>query len=103
GHPELARYVSFGASPRASINMVLGAKALAFLRGRDYALPGDAQELAKDVRRHRIVLSYEALADDIAPDALLDPLLESIALPKVEPGGRAQKSVSIMTHSQRTR
>jgi len=92
GHPELARYISFGASPRASINMVLGAKALAFLRGRDYALPGDAQELAKDVLRHRIVLSYEALADDIAPDALLDPLLESIALPKVEPGVRAQKS-----------
>jgi MoxR-like ATPase len=92
GHPELARYVSFGASPRASINMVLGAKALAFLRGRDYALPGDAQELAKDVLRHRIVLSYEALADDIAPDALLDPLLQSIALPKVEPGVRAQKS-----------
>jgi len=92
GHPELARYVSFGASPRASINMVLGAKALAFLRGRDYALPGDAQELAKDVLRHRIVLSYEALADDMAPDALLDPLLESIALPKVEPGVRAQKS-----------
>jgi MoxR-like ATPase len=92
GHPELARYVSFGASPRASINMVLGAKALAFLRGRDYALPGDAQELAKDVLRHRIVLSYEALADDIAPDALLDPLLESIALPKVEPGVRAHKS-----------
>jgi MoxR-like ATPase len=92
GHPELARYVSFGASPRASINMVLGAKALAFLRGRDYALPGDAQELAKDVLRHRIVLSYEALADDISPDALLDPLLQSIALPKVEPGVRAHKS-----------
>jgi MoxR-like ATPase len=92
GHPELARYVSFGASPRASINMVLGAKALAFLRGRDYALPGDAQELAKDVLRHRIVLSYEALADDIAPDALLDPLLQSIALPKVEPGVRAHTS-----------
>jgi len=92
GHPELARYVSFGASPRASINMVLGAKALAFLRGRDYALPGDAQELAKDVLRHRLVLSYEALADDISPDALLDPVLESIALPKIEPGVRAHKS-----------
>jgi MoxR-like ATPase len=92
GHPELARYVSFGASPRASINMVLGAKGLAFLRGRDYALPGDARELAKDVLRHRIVLSYEALADDIAPDALLDPLLDSIAVPKVEPGVRMPKS-----------
>ncbi len=92
GHPEMARYVSFGASPRASINMVLGAKALAFLRGRDYALPGDAQELAKDVLRHRIVLSYEALADDVAPDALLDPLLASTALPQVEPGVRVPKS-----------
>ena len=60
--------MSFGASPRASINMVLGAKALAFLRGRDYALPTDATELAKDVLRHRIVLSYEALADDVSPD-----------------------------------
>ena len=53
GLPDLARYVSFGASPRASINMVLGAKALAFLRGRDYALPTDARELARDVLRHR--------------------------------------------------
>ena len=85
--------MSFGASPRASINMVLGAKALAFLRGRDYALPGDAQELAKDVLRHRIVLSYEALADDIAPDALLDPLLDvDRRSRKVEPGVRAHKS-----------
>jgi len=92
GLPELARYISFGASPRASINMVLGAKALAFLRGRDYALPADVKELAKDVLRHRIVLSYEALADDVAPDALLDPLLASIALPQVEPGVRAHKS-----------
>jgi MoxR-like ATPase len=92
GHPELARYVQFGASPRASINMVLGAKALAFLRGRDYALPQDVRELAKDVLRHRIVLSYEALADDVAPDALLDPLLASIVLPQVEPGVRAHKS-----------
>ena len=92
GHAELARYVSFGASPRASINMVLGAKALAFLRGRDYALPADVKELAKDVLRHRVVLSYEALADDVAPDALLDPLLASIALPQVAPGVRAHKS-----------
>jgi MoxR-like ATPase len=86
GLPELARYVTFGASPRASINMVLAAKALAFLRGRDYALPADARELARDVLRHRIVLSYEALADDVSPDALLDPLLNAVALPQVEPG-----------------
>jgi MoxR-like ATPase len=84
GVPELARYVTFGASPRASINMVLGAKALAFLRGRDYALPTDARELARDVLRHRVVLSYEALADDVSPDDVLGPLLESVPLPEIE-------------------
>ena len=83
GLPDMARYVSFGASPRASINMVLGAKALAFLRGREYAVPSDAKELAKDVLRHRIVLSYEALADDVSADDLLDPLLASVPLPEV--------------------
>jgi MoxR-like ATPase len=89
GLPDLARYVTFGASPRASINMVLGAKALAFLRGRDYVLPTDVRELARDVLRHRVVLSYEALADDVAPDDLLDPLLERIALPDV---GRPERA-----------
>jgi MoxR-like ATPase len=85
GLPDLARYVTFGASPRASINMVLGAKALAFLRGRGYALPADVRELALDVLRHRVVLSYEALADDVTPDDLLGPLLASVPLPDVEP------------------
>jgi len=88
GVPDLARYLSFGASPRASINMVLGAKALAFLRGRDYALPADARELARDVLRHRVVLSYEALADDVSPDDLLDPILAAVPLPEVEPAVR---------------
>ena len=81
GKPELARYLSFGASPRASINLVLGAKALAFLRGREYALPGDIRDLARDVLRHRIVLSYEALADGVSPDDLLGPVLEAVPLP----------------------
>jgi MoxR-like ATPase len=91
GLPELAKYVSFGASPRASINMVLGAKALAFLRGRDYALPGDARELARDVLRHRIVLSYEALADGVSADDLLGPLLEAVSLPQIPVGERAAR------------
>jgi MoxR-like ATPase len=89
GLPDLARYVTFGASPRASINMVLGAKALAFLRGRDYALPADVRELARDVLRHRIVLSYEALADDVSPDDLLDPVVAAVALPEIEPSKAA--------------
>jgi MoxR-like ATPase len=83
GAPELARYVTFGASPRASINMVLGAKALAFLRGREYALPSDVRELARDVLRHRVVLSYEALADDVSPDDVLGPLLAVVPQPEL--------------------
>ncbi|MFC4948401.1 AAA family ATPase [Pseudonocardia sp. GCM10023141] len=94
GLPELARYVSFGASPRASINMVLGAKALAFLRGRDYALPSDAKELARDVLRHRIVLSYEALADDVSADDLLSPLLAAVPLPTIEHPERGAATAS---------
>src|SRR3954447_10160276 len=88
GHPELARYLSFGASPRASINMILGAKALAFLRGRDYALPVDVRDLARDVLRHRVVLSYEALADGVAPDDLLGPVVDAVPLPEVAQGER---------------
>ena len=95
GSPDLARYVTFGASPRASINMVLGAKALAFLRGRDYALPADVRELARDVLRHRIVLSYEALADDVAPDDVLGPLLAAVPLPELDrpPSDHARRGV----------
>ena len=65
GLGDLERYVTYGASPRASIALVTGARALAFLRGRDYVLPHDVSELALDVLRHRLVLSYEALADDV--------------------------------------
>jgi MoxR-like ATPase len=83
GLPDLARYLSFGASPRASINLVRAAKALAFLRGRDYVLPQDGRELALDVLRHRVVLSYEALADGLGADALLQPILSAVPLPEV--------------------
>src|SRR3954449_11050800 len=83
GLPHLQRYLSFGASPRASINMILGAKALAFLRGRDYALPVDVRDLARDVLRHRVVLSYEALADGVAPDDLLGPIRAAVPLPDI--------------------
>jgi MoxR-like ATPase len=83
GLPDLARYLSFGASPRASINLVRAAKALAFLRGRDYVLPIDARELALDVLRHRVVLSYEALADGLEADDLLRPVLEAVPVPDI--------------------
>jgi MoxR-like ATPase len=83
GKAELARYVTFGASPRASINMVLAARALAFLRGRDYALATDVRDLARDVLRHRIVLSYEALAEDMSADDVLTPILAATPLPQI--------------------
>jgi len=83
GLGELDRYVTYGASPRASIALVLGARALAFLRGRDYALPHDVRELTPDVLRHRIVLSYEALADDVDPDTVIAGVLGAVPVPDV--------------------
>ncbi len=81
GLGELARYVSYGASPRASINLTLAARALAFIRGRDYTLPQDLIDLALDVLRHRLVLSYEALTDDITADAVLTWVLAALPVP----------------------
>jgi MoxR-like ATPase len=83
GLPELERYITFGASPRASINLILTAKALAFVRGRNYALPQDVLDMALDVIRHRLVLSYEALSDDISSDDLLQKILDRIPIPVV--------------------
>ena len=68
---DLERYIMFGASPRASINLILTARALAFVRGRNYALPQDVLDMALDVIRHRLVLTYEALSDNISSDDLL--------------------------------
>jgi MoxR-like ATPase len=81
GLGELARYVTFGASPRASINLVLAARAYAFIRGRDYTLPHDLTALVLDVFRHRLVLSYEALTDDITADAVLTWVLGALPVP----------------------
>ncbi|GAA6525557.1 MoxR family ATPase [Intrasporangium sp. DVR] len=81
GRDDLAHFITYGASPRASINLVLTARALAFLRGRDYALPEDVRDLAFDVLRHRIVLSYEALAEDLSADDVLAPVVEAVPRP----------------------
>ncbi len=83
GRGDLAGYVTFGASPRASINMIRAAKAMAYVRGRTYALPVDVRDLALDVLRHRIVLSYEALADNVSADDVLTSVLDAIPLPEV--------------------
>jgi MoxR-like ATPase len=83
GLGELSRYITFGASPRASINLILTARALAFVRGRDYALPDDVLDMALDVLRHRLVLSFEALSDDIDSDDLLTSIIDRIPVPVV--------------------
>ena len=82
GQHELKRYISYGASPRASINLVLAGRALALIRGRDYVLPQDITDLALDVLRHRLVLSYEALSDDVTADELLTRILMSLPVPE---------------------
>lgn len=83
GLGHLLPYLTHGASPRASINLILTAKALAFVRGRSYALPQDVRDLALDVLRHRLVLSYEALADGVQADDLLAQILATVPLPEV--------------------
>ena len=83
GQGELAPFIQFGASPRASINLILGARALAFVRGRSYALPQDVRDLALDVVRHRLVLSYEALSDNVSSDDLLNGILSAVPVPEV--------------------
>jgi MoxR-like ATPase len=83
GLPEFENYITFGASPRASINLILTAKAIAFVRGRTYVLPQDVLDMALDVIRHRLVLSYEALSDEVTSDDILTKILDRIPVPVV--------------------
>jgi MoxR-like ATPase len=78
---DIAKYLTFGASPRATIGLIEGARALAFMRGRGYALPEDMTGLVGDVMRHRLVLSYEALAEGLNADAVIDRVLKKIPVP----------------------
>jgi MoxR-like ATPase len=89
GLGDIAHYIMFGASPRASINLILTARALAFVRGRDYALPQDVMDMAFDVIRHRLVLSYEALSDNVTADDLLKKIFDNIPIPVVPLRGHA--------------
>jgi MoxR-like ATPase len=83
GLKELSSYITFGCSPRASINLILTARTLAFVRGRNYVLPQDVLDMALDVMRHRLVLSYEALSDNVTGDDLLNKILKRIPMPVV--------------------
>ena len=79
---DIAKYLTFGASPRATIGLVEGARALAFMRGRNYALPEDMTGLVADTLRHRLVLSYEALAEGIDADAVIQRVMRKIPVPE---------------------
>jgi MoxR-like ATPase len=78
---DMAKYLTFGASPRATIGLIEGARALAFMRGRSYALPEDMTGLVPDVLRHRLVLSYEALAEGLNADMLIQRVMKKIPVP----------------------
>ncbi|MFO1216765.1 MAG: AAA family ATPase [Burkholderiaceae bacterium] len=81
GLPDLQRWLTFGASPRASISMIEGARALAYLRGRAYVLPEDITDIAVDTLRHRLVLSYEALSEGLDADALVAKVMAHVPVP----------------------
>ena len=85
GLGDVAQLIQYGASPRASLGIVRATRALALLRGRDYALPQDVQHVAPDILRHRLVLSYDALADDIPADRIVERVLQTVPLPTVAP------------------
>ena len=82
GLKDLRRLITYGASPRASINMIEAGRALAFLRGRDYVLPQDVIDVAPDVMRHRLSLSYEALSESVGPDHIINQILRAVAAPE---------------------
>jgi MoxR-like ATPase len=84
GLPEIAEYISYGASPRGPISLVQASRSLALLRGRDYVLAEDLHALAKDAFRHRLVLSYQALAEEVSPDTILDRVLATVPVPQLD-------------------
>jgi len=81
GLEDIKEYISFGVSPRASIDLYKGSRAYAFLRGRDFVTPVDIAHMAKEVMRHRIILSYEAEAEGISSDEIIDKVIKKVPMP----------------------
>jgi MoxR-like ATPase len=86
GVPSIAPYVAYGASPRGPISVVAGARAMALLHGRDYAVVPDVEAVLRDAFRHRLVLSYQALAEEVTADDVLDDVLEHVTAPQIDFG-----------------
>ena len=91
GLEAIAPYISYGASPRGPISVIDAARALALLRGRDYVLPADVEALVRDAFRHRLVLSYQALAEEVTADQVLDAVLAVLAPPQLDLGRPAAR------------
>ncbi|MFV0260710.1 MAG: AAA family ATPase [Acidimicrobiales bacterium] len=85
GLPDVAPYIEFGTSPRATLALVAASRALAVLRGRDYVVPQDTFDIARDVLRHRLMLSYEALAEGLGPDDILNRILATVPAAAISP------------------
>ncbi len=85
GMQDVASWIAYGASPRASLGIIAAARAVALIRGRDYVVPQDVVEVIPDVLRHRLVLSYDALADEISPEEVITRVLQTVGLPQVAP------------------
>ncbi len=83
GMPDVKSWIAFGASPRASLGIIAASRALALVRGRDYVVPQDVVEVIPDVLRHRLVLTYDALADDIKAETVIHRILQTVGLPQV--------------------
>jgi MoxR-like ATPase len=81
---QASEYVAYGASPRGPISLVQAARALALVRGREFTLAEDLQALAKDALRHRLVLTYQALAEEVSPDGILDDVIASVPVPQID-------------------
>jgi MoxR-like ATPase len=94
GLDDIAPYVEYGASPRGPIGMVQAARALALLRGRGHVTGGDVRDLAADVLRHRLVLSYDALSEGITADDILDKVLAAVTEPEADHVNRSQRRVA---------
>jgi MoxR-like ATPase len=84
GLTDLAPYIAYGASPRGPISLVQSARALALIRGRDYVLADDLLALAKDALRHRLVLTYQALAEEVSPETILDQVIAAVPVPQID-------------------
>ncbi|MER5998708.1 MoxR family ATPase [Nonomuraea sp. NPDC051941] len=95
GVEDVRRLLAFGASPRATLGLLAAGRALALMRGRDYVLPEDVRDLAHDVMAHRLVLSFDALADGVVPRQIVDRVLAAVPLPVIAPQQQSQLNEAV--------